>query len=110
MTGKAAPPDLAGVQTFSERQSSLFGNFPAGKSCEHASPNWSVRRTPSQRRAGRGGVQRSFPTGGSAYGIPLKTVIAGSLPVVPSTKPASVRIGAFTSAKHESASELAKIT
>ena len=66
---------------------------PPKPPCMHRAPNCSAFRTPSQCAAGCGGFQRSSPTGGAAYGIPLKTRTSAVVaPAAPETKPASVRM------------------
>src|SRR5580692_8280128 len=58
-----------------------------GLGCTHAGPNSAAFRTPFQPGMGLGGLHRAVPTGGSAYGMPLKT---RSLPSIrPSTSPAA---------------------
>ena len=71
-----------------------------GNICAQPSLKWSAGRTPCQLRGGRGGAHRRFPTGGSAYGIPLNTfMVASSLPATPLTSPLSVRTEPFNCAK-----------
>ena len=50
-------------------------------------PNLSALRTPAQATTGWGARQRKSPTGGAAYGMPLKTVIGETLPGTPWTEP-----------------------
>lgn len=51
-------------------------------------PKRSAERTPSQGMTGSGGRQRSGPTGGAAYGMPLNTTTPrGSLAFVCSCPP-----------------------
>src|SRR5437660_9833495 len=52
-----------------------------------SSPKRVASRTPCHETGGCGGRQRSGPTGGAAYGIPLKVRIS---PFVPATAPAVV--------------------
>src|SRR6185295_844843 len=46
-------------------------------------------RTPVHDGAGCGGRQRSAPSGGAAYGMPLNTTMAGSSPATPESAPDS---------------------
>ena len=54
-----------------------------------AAPNSVAARTPFHFCAGNGGFQRSAPTGGVAYGIPLKTC------TLPEATPCSLPAGAL---------------
>src|ERR1700679_199451 len=62
----------------STRQSSLGLVVPRGAAslgsgnCMQSWPYWVALRTPRQATTGCGGLQRRSPTGGAAYGIPLK--------------------------------------
>src|SRR5512135_1355837 len=57
-----------------------------GLGCGQAGPNSVAFLTSVQRGSGLGGLQRAAPTGGDAYGMPLKTRTMPS--VRPSTGPA----------------------
>lgn len=57
--------------------------------CGAVGPNEVAGRTPSQGAAGAGGANRRSPTGGAAYGMPLKTSTPSRS--VPSTAPWVVR-------------------
>src|SRR5438046_949396 len=78
MTGSFAPFfALDGAHTFRNRQSSEevleIESAPRGKPiCAQSAPNLVASRTPFQVGKGCGGRQRYSPTGGAAYGIPLK--------------------------------------
>src|SRR5690242_5952876 len=73
MTGSFSLADLAGVQTFRYRQSSLTGAvLPWDRGgCMQASANASAFLTPDQGLTGAGDFQRRSPTGGAAKGTPL---------------------------------------
>src|SRR5262249_44774235 len=59
--------------------------------CTQLSENFSALRTPSHFAGGCGGRQRSSPTGGAAYGMPLKTRTPGTELATPSSNPPSTR-------------------
>src|ERR1700683_2864461 len=105
MTGCLALAEPAAGQTLRKRQSSLiFGGVAVGfaprkAACMHIAPNSSAFRTPSQGTAGCGSRQRSFPTGGAAYGMPRKTRTEPSDPPTPETKPESSRTGSSKAAE-----------
>ena len=87
MTGSFALADVAGVQTFRYRQSSLTGavlpcEFGA---CMQAFANASAFLTPVQGLTGAGAFQRSSPTGGAANAMPLKIAMPAS--AIPATSP-----------------------
>src|SRR6185295_14288802 len=96
MTGRRSLGELAVVQTFRYRQSSLVGGAaaafgpPGGPPCVHRGPYSPAGRVPDQCATGCGARQRLLPVGGAANGIPLKTRISGLVPTVPATRPASV--------------------
>src|SRR5579884_2013592 len=93
MTGSLSFALLAAVQMFSVRQSSLIGADGSRRteaSCMQTGPNRAVSRMPCHRAARAGGLQRSSPTGGAAYGMPLK--LFTSVPA-PATRPDCVRTG-----------------
>src|SRR3954471_12604510 len=105
MTGNFAAPEAAAVQTLIYRQSSLVGGGggaparpPPPPPCMQRGPKTSALRTPSHFAAGCGAFQRSGPTGGAAYGMPLNTRTSGLLPPTPETSPASVFTGSLTAA------------
>jgi len=82
-----------GVHTLSVRQSSdwpaAYGSISGyGCPCGQLRPSRSALSTPLQGAAGCGGFQRSAPTGGAAYGTPVKS----STPAVstPSSAPVSI--------------------
>jgi hypothetical protein len=56
-------------------------------------PNAVAAFTPSHFGAGCGAFQRSAPTGGAAYGMPLNTRTSEFVPAAPDTNPASVLTG-----------------
>jgi hypothetical protein len=103
MTGfKAALPGLGsdGIQTFRFRQSSLCGvgggtgGAPLGSGVARQElPNAVVLSTRVCREAGRGARQRCGPTGGAAYGMPLKEVTPFESTEVPWTSPDAVMAG-----------------
>src|SRR5262245_22050715 len=98
MTGsRSGVPD--GVQMFNVRQSSLGGcenvMSPKIDPCIHWRPNSVASRTPSHEAAGCGSFQRRSPTGGAAYGIPLKLRIRPSALAMPRTVPVAVLTCAF---------------
>src|SRR4051812_11791243 len=62
-------------------------------------PNATVSFTPSHFAGGCGAFQRSGPTGGAAYGMPLNTRTAASVPAAPDTWPASVFTGSVIAAE-----------
>ena len=86
MTGRPAPAPasvtraISGVQTLSERQSSLCGSDAAGSDglvmpgteadCGAIGPKVDASRTSSQASASNGGRHRNAPTGARPYGIP----------------------------------------
>src|SRR5947207_3121712 len=78
MTGSLAPFLAAAVaHTFRNKQSSdevfEIESVPREKpTCAQSAPNLVALRTPFQVGKGCGGRQRYSPTGGAAYGIPLK--------------------------------------
>ena len=98
------------VHTLSDRQSSLIapsgltmdGSPPRAvtsrfmtsgsrSDCGHTGPSSRAERMPVHGIGGRGGVHRDAPTGGAAYGMPLKATTSlcdGSR--APSTIPASM--------------------
>ena len=77
------------MNTFRNRQSSfVLGGPSSDASCGHGLPNAVAFRIPSQAGCGRGGRQRSAPTGGAAYGIPRKLRIPAV--TFPRTAPAAV--------------------
>src|SRR5215212_6696226 len=100
MTGSFAPAELAFVQTFKYRQSSLIpgesgrsmaafgGNRCFDDRCMQTCPYLSALRTPVHFATGCGSFQRSGPTGGAANGTPLKTRTPSCS--VPESWPASV--------------------
>src|SRR5690349_10267508 len=78
MTGSAFAP--AGRHRLSVRQSSLIGwsdgvVSPGMRTCGQSLPNTVAARTPLQRGNGCGARQRSGPTGGRAYGMPINALI-----------------------------------
>ena len=85
MTGRR-PRAPAGRQTLRYRQSSLTGApseaSPArGAGCRQAGPNALAARSVRHGATGCGARQRSAPTGGAAYGMPLKaTTLAARSP------------------------------
>src|SRR6185437_11244760 len=74
MTGSFSCADLAGVQTFRYRQSSLTGAVLPCEwgGCMQAFAKASALRTPDQDLTGAGALPRRSPTGGAANGMPLK--------------------------------------
>src|ERR1700722_20849576 len=90
-TGSFSPADLAGVQTFRYRQSSLTGAVLPCEcgGCMQACAKASACFTPDQDFTGAGAFQRSGPTGGAANGMPLKMVTP--LSAVPLTSPPVTR-------------------
>ena len=94
ITGSFAPAAARGAQTLRVRQSSEVGpGSPAWsseteRSCGHALPNSTARRTPAQGAAGSGACQRKSPIGAAAYGMPRKIAIVSL--ATPSTAPAAV--------------------
>src|SRR4029079_10983472 len=94
MTGSLARcATAAGRQTFTNKQSSdEFADIaePRGKpACGHCAPKLLASRSPCHAGTGWSGRQRLSPTGGAAYGIPLKLEI--SLSVTPRTIPEAIR-------------------
>src|SRR5678815_1798106 len=94
MTGSLARcATTAGRQTFTNKQSSdEFADIaePGGKpACGHCAPKLLASRSPCHAGKGWGGRQRLSPTGGAAYGIPLKIEMSPS--VTPRTIPEAVR-------------------
>src|SRR5580658_11374921 len=100
-TGRRSFADLAAVQTFKYRQSSLIVASGmryssvhiikgTGLFCIGLGPNCVHARTPSQGAAGCGARHRNTPTGGAAKGIPLKTRTP------PSTSPEINPLSIFT--------------
>src|SRR5262245_9705050 len=91
------------------RQSSLVGGrsgAPAPRRppappppCMQRGPNAIAVLTPSHFGAGCGAFQRSGPTGGAAYGMPLNTRTSALLPAAPDTRPLSVFTGSLTAAE-----------
>src|SRR5262245_33539386 len=67
--------------------SSVQGSRAPATGCMHAGANRSAARTPVHGGADSGAFQRSGPTGGAAYGIPLKTRTAASRPATPASWP-----------------------
>jgi hypothetical protein len=65
------------VQTFKNKQSSLAISVALGRAgvglCGQIAPNALASCTPDQGLTGIGSRQRSSPTGGAAYGMPLNT-------------------------------------
>src|SRR5271154_1688126 len=92
MTGRLRPSLTTGVQTLSTRQFSLMGGSarPANSltsaglrpkalsSCIARLPNSNASRTPVHGLSGRGAKKRPSPSGDSAYGTPLKTLMLSS--------------------------------
>ena len=77
------------MKTFRDRQSSfVLGGPSSDASCGQGLPNAVAFRVPCQAACGRGGRQRSAPTGGAAYGIPRKLRIPAA--TFPRTAPATV--------------------
>src|SRR5262249_3888286 len=79
--------------TFSVRQSSLVGDglpsaISIGSACGHDAPNVVAARSAVHLSTGWGARQRRSPTGGLAYGMPLKVTMP--LSATPTTGPASV--------------------
>src|SRR5262245_10079146 len=67
------------------------------RSCGAIGPSLRVSRTPCPAVAGRGGANRSSPTGGAAYGTPRKTAMSFSWapriwPAVVRTRSSSVAV------------------
>src|SRR6185295_2629919 len=94
MTGSLARcATAAGRQTFTNKPSSdEFADIaePRGKpACGHCAPKLLASRSPCHAGKGWGGRQRWSPTGGAAYGIPLKLETSPS--VTPRTIPDVVR-------------------
>src|SRR3954466_14598729 len=87
MTGSRSFAAFAGVQTFSERQSSLIeGTCVYGlAACTHPGPKLSACFTPDQGCTRCGAFQRSAPTGGAANGIPLNDTMPCAS--APATRP-----------------------
>src|SRR5690606_13780429 len=54
------------------------------------------------------GAQRSEPTGGAAYGIPLYTRTDGSIPVLPSTSPSCTRTASPACVQAENSPTISK--
>jgi hypothetical protein len=71
---------------------------PNTGSCIARGPNLSARRTPDQLRTGSGGAKRSSPIGGSANGIPRKTLMSEPGSRIPSTIPLVVAMRFWTKA------------
>src|SRR5690606_34669814 len=106
------------VQTFRYRQSSLTspwcmnssvqgGRDPATSWMQPAGKS-SAERTSCQGSGGCGGAQRSEPTGGAAYGIPLYTRTDGSIPVLPSTSPSCTRTASPACVQAENSPTISK--
>src|SRR5690606_37903294 len=95
ITGKSAPGSApAGFHKLRYRQSSeepsdTDPGAPPHPAWAQVGPNSLPSRTPSQAATGCGGRHRNAPTGGAAYGLPLK--LETSPPVVPPTIPEAVR-------------------
>src|SRR5258705_9882835 len=66
--------------------------------CIGRGPYSTALRTPVQGVTGCGAFQRSGPTGGAAYGMPLNTRTSALLPAAPDTKPPSVFAGSVIAA------------
>src|SRR4051812_35485390 len=95
MTGNLAAGRSAGRQTFSTRQSSA-GGVPSGAaspgngSCAQSLPYARAGFAPVHGLTGCGGRQRSSPTGGAAYGMPLNELTPAS------TAPSSIPLATLT--------------
>src|SRR5580704_6108895 len=82
MTGYGPVP--VGAYTFRKRQSSDIDPVPKGlASWTQPLPNFVASSIPVSGAAFCGGIQRSGPTGGAAYGMPLKLrIVAVLLPAI----------------------------
>src|SRR6266571_5395350 len=93
MTGSGRRGSVLGVYTLTTRQSSavlvLVTPVPTLPVCAHTLPKVVVSLMPVHGAAGRGGRQRSAPTGGAAYGMPRNS--RASAVKKPCTAPLSVR-------------------
>src|SRR6516162_3403497 len=98
MTARRSSADLAGVQTFKYKQSSLIGLSGRSRkimsektgNCMQRDPNSLAFRTPFQGRTGCGAFQRNSPMGGAAKGIPRNARTPGEAAFTPSTIPLDV--------------------
>src|ERR1700759_3215395 len=90
ITGRfLAPWVLAGVKTLRYRQfSDELATPNEDDGCGQCGAKLVALRTPGQGAAGRGGCQRSAPTGGAAYGMPRNSSVAAT--VLPRMVPAAV--------------------
>src|SRR6266567_3125722 len=92
MTGSGRRGSVLGVYTLTTRQSSavlvLVTPVPTLPVCAHTLPKVVVSLMPVHGAAGRGGRQRSAPTGGAAYGMPRNSSPAAT--AWPRTAPSAV--------------------
>ena len=90
-------PDVEGEQSSSRGP----GRASFSSAERHAAPNVEASRTPFQGVGGCGARQRSGPTGGAAYGMPLNASTPLASRWLPRTSPACVRTCRPSSAAFE---------
>src|SRR3954451_8560320 len=89
ITGRLPVLAPAGVNTLRYRQfSDALATPNEDDGCGQCGAKLVAARTPGQRAAGRGGCQRSAPTGGAAYGMPRNSSVAAT--ALPRTAPPAV--------------------